>query len=84
MKDHSTCCNVTSTATCASILSPKTFCNIKATDLRGKVICESFENNNMHSWNCKQITSCGSYGRICGGFAQTVSILTYIYIVILF
>merc|ERR1711871_994006 len=31
----------------------------------------NFDDGKMNGWNCKQITTCGNYGKICGGYNET-------------
>ena len=33
-------------------------------------LLSNFENSNLDGWSCGAITSCGSYGNICGGYGQ--------------
>jgi hypothetical protein len=30
-----------------------------------------FSSNDMNGWSCKEITDCGTYGNICGGYKKT-------------
>ena len=31
----------------------------------------NFDDGKMNDWNCKQITTCGNYGKVCGGYGVT-------------
>ena len=53
--DRSICCEPPH-ATCSSVLSPRAFCLQNSN-------CDRF-----NGWSCGKLTTCGSYGKICGGF----------------
>ena len=44
-------------------------CGFLAPYLSGVLAAGQFnDRNNFEGWNCGKITSCGHYGRICGGY----------------
>ena len=44
--------------------------NGQITVRNSKVIFSKFESNYLDGWTCGGITTCGSFGNICGGFGQ--------------